>query len=295
MLPRPSSSDPAPTADWIEASCLLSRDGFLSRSDIVGTLSVLGESAPEEQAEATWIQLQNRRIVLGDDYAFAVTMDGLSRRPNSPARVAYMTMLLISIRAYVAEARTAQNSDYTRLFEYLTTAAAGRYVSGQALRTGWPRENPLPTGFNDLIEYLSDALNEGPTGVVLNEPDKDAGVDVVAWRPFADRRPGQLVVLAQCATGANWREKAPELQTQEWQRYIQFVVEPMRVLAIPHVEPDAGRWAKYGSRGGVIFDRVRITELLAGAPYGKVADDADAWLEAEIERLRLIEAEAGLI
>ncbi|KAF0209326.1 MAG: hypothetical protein FD171_51 [Actinobacteria bacterium] len=294
MLPRPSNSDPAPSADWIEASCLVSRDAALSRSDIVGILSVIGESAPEEQAETTWIQLQGRRSVLGAEYPFEIEQESVALRDTNPARNAYLAMLLISIRAYIAEARTNPITDYTRLFEYLTAEAARRYVSGQSVRIGWPREAPVPAGFGDLIEYLSDLLREGPTGPVLNEPDKDAGADVVAWRPFADGRAGQLIVLAQCATGGNWKEKATELQCLEWQRYIQFAVEPIRVLAIPHIEPDAGRWVKYSSRGGVILDRVRITELLGGDPYGQLADEVNDWLEGEIVRLRLVESEAGL-
>lgn len=293
MLPQPSSPNVATATDWIEASCIVSEDVAISRSDVLGALNMMGESNSEDQADAIWLQLFNRQTLVDDGYPFAVEQEAIQQRDPTPARNAYLTMLLISTRAYVAEAGTAYRSEHTRLFEYITTEAARRYVSGEALRIGSPREAPVPANFREMVEYLSGRLNEGPTGDVLNPADKDAGADVLAWRPFADGRAGQLILLAQCATGADWKTKAADCQVEEWRRYIQFVVEPLRVLAIPHIEPDAGRWIKYSARGGVILDRVRITEMLEGDTYPDLADSLAVWLEAEVERLREVEIEAG--
>jgi hypothetical protein len=92
--------------------------------------------------------------------------------------------------------------------------------------------------------------------------DNDLGIDVVAWRPFADSRGGNLHLLVQCATGADWQEKLADIDLEVLKDHLHLGVPPIRVFATPLVIslPEA-RWTRVVRRGGLFLDRPRLLEL----------------------------------
>jgi hypothetical protein len=166
----------------------------------------------------------------------------------------------------------ARVRELAEVFENLVTKALARYVGGDAIRVGHPRRPPVPTAFRDLVPYLGARLREPVRRTVaLREATKDLRADVIAWRPFADSRPGQVVVLAQCAIGADWRRKLTECNVDLWGRYIEFFASPCRAFGVPFTVPSQDHWLEYSSDGGIGLDRLRIVELLDG---GRAIDGA---------------------
>ena len=96
---------------------------------------------------------------------------------------------------------------------------------------------------------------------------KDAQLDVVAWREFNDARKGKLIAFGQCATGQNWRDKLLELPpTQDWCTYWMKdrpATWPVRMFFVPH-RVEFKHWMHTCVQAGILFDRCRIAVHTTG-------------------------------
>jgi hypothetical protein len=134
---------------------------------------------------------------------------------------------------------------------------------------GFPRRVE-PAGFRDALDALCAALGEGggSKDAPRRRDQQDAKLDLVGWLPFGDRRSGKVVAFAQCATGDDWREKLTELQPHAfcWHWMIEPpALEPLRLFFCPH-RVDMDHWPEAILKGGVLFDRCRVTSLAARLP-----------------------------
>jgi hypothetical protein len=292
MLPAPASTAIPALADWVEASCLVGVSSRVSEPAVRSALQENGIDADDGTVSSIWLEMTNRGAVLGARYPFRVDGGSVRQRARADNPV-YRLLLFLSIRASIQAATSRRVAQPTRLFERLVTDAAGAYIGGPSLRIGFPREGAVPRRFAELVPYLCARLKEGPPGPILNPADKDAGADVLAWKPFADERAGQVVLLAQCATGSNWKEKTVDCSVEEWKRYVGFAVTPVRVFAVPHVEPDSNLWLKYTLQGGVILDRLRLVGLVDVGLNGRLEESIRDWCADEGTRLAGIAAEAA--
>ena len=103
---------------------------------------------------------------------------------------------------------------------------------------GAPRiaDDQVPKGFSDCLDYLSARLGEHRSqSKTYTSHTLEDGVDVVAWHPFGDRRPGQVVLLAQCAGGSNWKDKARDPKLETWRHHIEFLAPPLGGFTFPFV------------------------------------------------------------
>jgi hypothetical protein len=92
---------------------------------------------------------------------------------------------------------------------------------------------------------------------------KDAGLDIVAWKPFPDHRCSKLIAFGQCATGQNWREKQDELQPPDWcRKWLRKTPQilPAKMFFVPHTIGDA-EWTALGYSAGIVFDRLRVAHF----------------------------------
>jgi hypothetical protein len=176
-----------------------------------------------------------------------------------------------------------------------------------------PDPRRRPTGFADAIAWLRDWLDAG-RGVrdPASEPDRkthweddgepdppplgrppltsynDAGVDVVVWWRFSDKRSGFPVLLAQCTVQLAWEHKVHDVSIELWQKWIDFdTVPPQKALVIPFADRrDHPQWQDRTSKAGVILDRVRLIELLDELECDELAalvdDRARDWVQAEL-------------
>jgi hypothetical protein len=204
----------------------------------------------------------------------------------------YVFLLLLS--NYGHDPGTLGNSG-AKLFEEVCANAAEAYMGGpdslvRAEAFGFPRRK-LPAGFARAVDTLCAVLGEGlrhrarPT----SRDQKDARLDVVAWRGFPDGKVGKLIAFGQCATGGNWSEKRTELQPHVWcEMWMEDMppVIPVKFFFVPHRLATA-LWLETCLLAGVLFDRCRIAYLVRSLPTDlalRVTEWSSAVLEGVLRR-----------
>ncbi len=280
----PKMDDVLKWADWLELSAILSADGNSSRGDLEGALRLSGyfesQQAIENRCNDVFLELADRSAAAGDAYPFGVSASLLETRGPVDDYTAYFFCLCLSYAGW--SNKKGQGQVAARMFEDLSCIAAQSYVGGEVARFAYPRKggkSSLPKGFKQAIAALATQLAEG--GGCIDKPTrstKDDALDVVAWRHFADRLPGKLLLVGQCASGDDWIDKLNDLNpvatTNEWM--MRPIISPMlRAMFIPHrVSREA--WEHCCRRAGLIFDRCRLAYWVQKkAPIGM--DEHLAW------------------
>lgn len=119
-------------------------------------------------------------------------------------------------------------------FQAIAAEAAADVVGGESISFGFPR--PAGDGFKPALRAASARLRLGTpletTPLWSGGAEKDAGIDVIAWWDFCDRRPGKLVLLGQVASGNNWTEKSVKADTP---RFLSWFSEPPMEHFIPGI------------------------------------------------------------
>lgn len=239
-------------ADWLEVMSMATARGVATRSDVLGLYDLLGddghsveqdeetgekleteilEDARALAADSVLEELEYRLRILGDYYPFRIETRGQNWRiihemqpidPETiPARTCYTFCLLTSAirdRCIGGTGIGPIERALANHFQAIASEAAAGLLGGEVVSFGWPR--PSGTAFlpalHDVARRLRSgtALNERP--LWSNGRDKDAGIDVIAWRDFPDARPGKIVLLGQVASGNNWTEKSVKSDTHHF-------------------------------------------------------------------------------
>ncbi|MBY3158989.1 hypothetical protein HFO56_42720 [Rhizobium laguerreae] len=252
--------------DWIEA-CALFGDGEVTGSDIV---DLLRENEVYESQDFAWelvntvfAHVRERQRVLGDGYPLRVQA-GTRVVATMPWQdfAPYAFCLLLSLpRAYPTWWRAFGN-DFTaqgQLFEDLTAESVAATFGGWNVhKTGW--SVATPNRISSIVGEIADLLGE-VTGDVVRwsaAKAKEAGLDMLCFRPFTDGRVGIPVMLFQCASGMDWRNKlhAPEIRV--WTKIVTFASEPKKAFAMPFtLEVDDFR-NHTNVINGLLMDRDRL-------------------------------------
>lgn len=316
-------TQPSHLADWIEINALAAEDGVFrlnqlkryrdthretESSDSEGKQG--RESSTDDDGvdgadddvflDAICDELSERERVLHANYPFSLSTTRLSLKGEgqlSEGAYCYLFCLLVS-NCKVGEIFDGQwlpqiDNGVRDLFQACSTLAAAGEVSGCAVSFGWPR----PTGNPPFLQKLAAvyaAFGEGECVTAPRagvSPDvKDASIDVIAWRPRADRAAGTEYLLGQVASGDNWEAKSilggPISQFhRDW--FTQPPAsQPTPSIFIPHAVPpmgEGGRRERIDSATahyGRIFDRLLLPSILA-----KGFELAKANKELMIERI----------
>jgi hypothetical protein len=285
-LSSPVASDDVTTkADFLELQSFRTKDRSVSLQDLTqelkrsGSVDAVGDpeaanyvgdrgtETSQSLAEDTFNELEDRHRACGGDsgqYPFSVNGSLLAHDNNAAGRV-YTFLLLLSKFGITAGPKGTHGE---RIFEDLCRHAAQGYFGGAALGAsaehfGFPRR-VLPKHFPKALQELSNRVGDfTPNEVAPRSKDqKDAKLDIVAWRPFPDRRPGKLIGFGQCAAGrADFDAKIHELQIQSfcksWLREHPSV-DPVRMFFVPW-RVGSAEYRKTCIDGGIAFDRCRIS------------------------------------
>jgi hypothetical protein len=283
MLQLTNSEAAESLGDWLEASLLTKADGDrISDADV---LDILGEAGRErdESLEQITQQIRQRALALGDKYPVERSGQGFRVKGAWDAYLCYSFLLFVSLNQSYASMRFRAGSANrpARLFENVTAHALERFLNGSTIRMGAPREGAIPRAFPAAIDFLASAIREPVGARDLERQDSgDDGLDVWFWKSFADDRPGQIFLIAQCAIGDDWGQKRSELDIRLWKRHIDWFTEPMRVFAVPFQIP-AASWRETATRGGLVLDRLRIAaSVVHGALLPAVQTGMRTWTAA---------------
>ena len=267
-------------ADWLEVAALveaaaLGGDALHAKGAAVG----LG---PADVGLA--VQTMARRAaLLGPSYPFRVGGGGIAAMPGAAA-TPYSSLLLVS--PAVRGSTGVRLEDAAVYLEEITAAALEDFFGAgtDVVRFAWPSTENRPPEFPDAVRWLAGRMGT-VIGAAYRPPyRKDGGVDVVAWRPFADRRSGFPVLLAQCTLEQGYEHKTGDIDLRVWAGWLRLDIDPITALAIPGVVPDGEQWNQLAART-VVLDRLRVVGLLGERRPGRVSP-ALRWSAAAVDRLQ---------
>ena len=305
-------------ADWLEVESLVGSRGAGASSRVLRLFDALGDEGHDIEldevtgddleteileekrascADEVLEELGHRVDVLGSRYPFRLDLDDVGSRwkimpsPDTSddqimaARVCYVFCLLTSAfrdnRICGTDSSSLKKATEEHFQAVAVDAAAG-IMNGEAISFGWPRKSGL--GFLPALKDACQRLRLGSPleiGPLWSQgQEKDAGIDVIAWRDFCDGRPGKLVMLGQVASGRNWAEKSVTSHTDRF--FLWFTEAPTKHF-IPSIFIPFPQHHECRGRSGKVFEDVAREEAWAReVSFGLVVD-----------RLRIVEAAAA--
>jgi hypothetical protein len=285
-------------ADW-EVSDLYDEESTTAAEAVIRSAvrkrSKEGVDTTDRLIDDVWQEVGFRRDIAGANYPVVDQGESLISSMSWPQMgVTYAFLLLLGVQEEF-EVRFSATVP-ARLFEGIVARALAMLIGGAAIRFGWPRRNDgrranlTPTAFRARAQQLSKSIQESPGSMrAVSQDAKDHGLDVIAWRSFDDNRPGQPIVLCQCAIGSEWKTKSVDID--KWRDVINFAVVPARAIAFPLIPPSGAdavwQWYNVAAGGGVPLDRLRIASLVSDSHFdAKFIDEIRRWTVTALPNLR---------
>ena len=293
MLRVPLDCDPEVVADWIEASLLFSNltDCYMSDSDVSDAMEDAAVADPEASFADAKRVMFNRMRAIGPNYPFSRELSGWALVQGWEEYLPYSFLLLVSLGHHYSELsrKSGAATEPSVILEHLTRHVVSQYFNGQAIRFGSKRENPIPSGFDDAVDFVATRMRESAGGRLSKSSLKDDGVDVIAWLPFQDKKRGQLAILVQCAIGKNWDDKLSDISIKLWETHILWTVTPVLAIAVPFCFPLGVDWDRVSKEAGIIFDRARlVSQSRLDSFESDLAARIVKWNTAEVASLKKI-------
>ena len=331
-ISSPDSSSPrAQAADWFELSTLAAGRTGYSLASLLGALNIQeqpsdliedeGGVVEDEILEIKYeafsddllTEIQWRSAVLQDLYPFEIqrsttTWKLIRRRATDgstrSAHMVYLVCLVIAATRYgFLTDPDAEKlwSTSPRVFQIVAHLTSRGLFRGSSFWMGSPR--PERDGYAPALKRLVGKLE---VGVTKEKPPvsqqgwvKDGGIDVIAWRPFRDRRPTPVLSYGQVASGQDWETKSVEAtldshfhnwmidRPSKWFLPAMYIPFMQHESVAPRVGADFDEVAHSKSvalelRLGLVIDRLRLTELSPDALAR--ATEEDQALAAEVIR-----------
>ncbi|MEU0266537.1 hypothetical protein [Nocardioides sp. NPDC006303] len=278
-------------ADWIETA-LLVRGSRPLGIDPLHTYFEKIQGLEPQRVNIGLREMDRRSRVLGGQYPFKIHGEYAVQCAHGAATSTYATVALMApgnpVREYI---NPAPDEAMAVIFENVVVTAASSLWGepGRALRFGWPSDIGRPPEFDLAIEWLAGKIGV-KVGQGYRQPRrKDGGVDVVAWRPFPDHRPGFPVLLVQCTLQDNLVAKGLDIDTRLWSSWLAMDTDPMTALATPTALAAGPVWDELALKY-MILDRFRIVGL---AGVSEEDEMASAWVESTLDELRVELGEIG--
>ncbi|MFI5057035.1 MAG: hypothetical protein ACHQLQ_02530 [Candidatus Acidiferrales bacterium] len=281
----PDAESPLAVADWVELE-LAAGEPYLSKARIASIVqSETGSEAGEALLSDVWHQLEERQSRYTKQFFFREG-DLVRRSPDYADSSEYVACLLFSLYGVSDEHRTDP-----KIFERLAAVAIKNYLQGKAFVFGWPVLPDVQADIALRVKDVAAAAREKHVEAPAARY-KDRGVDVIAWKPFVEHptgehRSNQIVILAQCAAGANWRQKTGQLPHKSWTQYFHWACDPLQGFAVPCVIPPELWHDISRESGGILFDRIRIVNLLPdGVQDEELSVEIGTWVAQELQESR---------
>lgn len=275
-IPNPESVEEV--ADWVELM-LATQGNQLSKADVSSAIErTSGVEASEVFISGVWRELEYRSNLYFYDF-FTLHERSVEPQPIAKDRSDYLICLILSL--FGVQGKTQLPG---KLFERITREVVENYLDGEAVVFGWPfekidgdEETAIKQKVRQLAGDLSEKFYETPASRF-----KDRGLDIVGWTPHYDKRSSQVILLIQCAAGHNWNDKLP-VPLDAWCQYIHWASNPIKAFAVPCVISERD-WHDVSKDKGILFDRIRIMNLLLGGiEDAELKEAVDDWIRAELE------------
>ena len=225
-------------ADWLELKALSAADGLIGFGTLVSATALaeneqeenIGDEDVEEDELVLCVQAEiaRRRNNVGDDYPFRIDARGRTLQlvsPISEVGSVYLFCLFLSHafdRTIVPKKLAPKVTNRIRdWFQACATIAAGGYVEGPSMSFGFPR--PDGTNFLKALHRVYQLFGDGkprsrPRAAAAKKI-KDNGIDIIAWRRSIDNLPCTLYLIAQVASGDDWKSKSVIPDREHFHKY----------------------------------------------------------------------------
>ena len=271
---RASAHELADYAEWVcwrdngtSKTALLQDLGRLDENEYTG--GVLEEEETPKFLEEAFVEIEGRRIACRDGYPFALGVTGntllMEERHEDHKHIIYKYMLLAT-RLNMTRNRRHADLDGTLLFEELAAEAAKSYFGARTEKMIFGT-SVQSSSFPAKINALCIRMQEGDGFVNRDEiqpHEQDGGLDVVVWKPFADKMPGKLIAFGQCKTGTHYRHTLTYLQPDSFcGNWLSTppTIPPVRMFFVTEALPRYN-WNRTARKAGLLFDRCRIVDYL---------------------------------
>lgn len=280
-LPAPARQSDEITADWLETRLTVTGSRGIGAVQ-ARELLVRDAGVTEASAGMALNAMARRRSILGRRYPFEVASVGIRRVAPDPTL--YEVLLLLSAPSAGFKNASSALEESSVLFENLVCSALRSLLGAEsfAIRFGWPSAEGRPREFASAISWLAERMGTHLGRAYRPPRRKDGGVDVVAWRPFPDGKPGFPIMLVQCTLERDFVHKSRDIDRRIWAGWLAFDADPLAVLAIPHVVASTEDWREMASNV-IVLDRIRLTSLLDGSSASP--SDPWAWLATQAATL----------
>lgn len=284
-IPLPSMyENPIKLADWLELTALTAPDGNASSGDLERGLNRLSAGDVESICTACMTELQCRADAAQNGYPFKFTGTLLKIKGEWQDYTPYVFCLLLSHS--VQGIKRISRFMPAMMFEELSGIAVSNYIRGEFLRFGSPRTD-LPKPFRDALVEVSGKVKEWNPACHKALGRKDGGLDIVAWKHFADEKTGKLIIFGQCASGADWEAKVPELQpTAFCSAWLGGIKSPIvKTFFIPHrLSNEMFEYHVFYAK--LFFDRCRIAQWAPnGAFLERTSGNSVSWCKLMLEKV----------
>ncbi len=251
----------------------------VSKRELVALLGREGESAPNEGCTDSddyaddvlgdvMFEIERRQAACRDRYPYRLDPHGNVLQYQSSGNTCHDQLygyLLLSTRLNMTAERTQAGIDGALLLEEVSATALRQYLGAsraQAVVFGTACGHAdFPGRINKLCQDLGEAngfkaLDPAPVHAI------DDKLDVVAWVPFADHEPCQVVVFAQCKTGTTWATQLGQLRPDAFiAKWIDgtILLAPLRAFCVSEAA-DRARAKGYAVEAGLFLDRCRLVD-----------------------------------
>jgi len=256
--------------DWIEASAVFD-DSPITNSEAVDVLMENGVYEKQDFAAAIvgqgWAIVSERIKLLGAPLGLKASKNRITRLSDWKTSPAYSFCMALSCG--VLYPKWADNWDAPsvrgELFEELTEESLSKSFAGWAIRrVGWSPDNSVK--LKDTISKIISDLNEVPGAemdLYVDSHANELGLDLLAYYSFGDPHASIPVLLVQCASGWNWRQKRHTPDLNIWHKVVSFNSNPVKAFAMPFAFADPVEFRKDTMTvKGIFVDRNRLIRAL---------------------------------
>ena len=233
-----------------------------------------GNSWPERQmllenlSGAVSEELERRAKLMNGSYPFSLKNGGVKYVPSKTGVYEFCLAVAKNPKG-VADSIPKASAVFEFVARDILMLHFGQGTHG--FRTGAPiydfekRGNGTKSSF-EILQQRCGEFCWSPAPGFPNEPShkdlKDAGLDVVVWKPWPDGRQGLFFALGQCACGKNDINvsKGRELSLKRlgnWLRPVSHAT-PLRCFLAAHHIPNSIALYELSGEAGIVFDRARI-------------------------------------
>lgn len=248
MIQLPDTNKLDLVTDWCEYYSIMK--GSLSKGKLKMILQRENQSI--DLADDIFLQLEERAKLFSTKFPFKISQSRIETKANLTEIYKFMLELSLGVKP--------SNKDRKK-FELIV----GSTLSGTGFITpfniGFPRVGNIPKKLGDAVKEFGKIIHNDSFLILDFHPeDKDYHMDILCSLSLGDHRGGICSFIGQCATGENWPQKTSEINLNALSRHLNFLIPPVRFMAIPFLILDKEKFLRASAESGFIFDRARIIE-----------------------------------